>query len=207
MSKPSNSGQDVSAIQGIAKQMVATGQQQDIEGAQLFNLGLPGLEASESYYGKLAGGDPNALARANAPAIQGITQATNSAKQNIVQNNSRGGERNLALEQADLSKGAQIGNLTTQSYTNAFPSLAQLGGQNVAQGTAATNAGTGALNMASNQYGNLLNINAQDKAATMGFLGSLAGGAAQVGAAGIKSTSGATTTGGGGDASDAAAGG
>lgn len=186
MSKPSNSQQDTTAIQSIAQQMVATGKQQDTEGAQLFNMALPGLEASESYYGKLAGGDPNALARANAPAIQGITQATNSAKQNIVQNNTRGGERNLALEEADLSKGAQIGNLTTQSYTNAFGNMAQLGGQNVGQGTAATSAGTQALNAGASQYGNLLNINAQDKASTMGFLGSLAGAGGEIGAAAVK---------------------
>lgn len=179
MSKPSSSTADVSAISGLAKQMTATGEQSAAEGSQLFNLALPGLTQAESYYGKLASGSPQALATANAPAIAGITQASDSAKKNIIQDNPRGGQTNLALENADIAKGAQISNLTTQSYTNAFPSLAQIGGQNVSQGTAATGVGLQGLNSASSQYGNLLNINAQDKASTLGMFGSLAGAGAE----------------------------
>ena len=175
MSKPTNSGADASAIQGLAQQMTATGAQSAAEGSQLFNLALPGLTQAESYYGKLASGSPQALATANAPAIAGITQATGAAEKSIVQDNPRGGQTNLALEQAKLSQGAQIGNLTTQSYTNAFPSLAGLGGQNVSQGTAATGVGLQGMQGAASQYGNLMNINAQDKASTLGFFGSLAG--------------------------------
>ena len=62
--------------------MSATGQQSAQEGSTLFNLALPGLQQSESYYGKLASGDPAALARANAPAIQQITGNANSAAKN-----------------------------------------------------------------------------------------------------------------------------
>ena len=80
--------------------MAAAGATETAQGSTLFNMALPGLEQSEAYYGKLASGDPNALARANAPAVQAITQASNSAKKNIVQDQPRGGERNLALEEA-----------------------------------------------------------------------------------------------------------
>ena len=179
MSKPTNSGADASAIQGLAQQMTATGAQSAAEGSQLFNLALPGLTQAESYYGKLASGSPQALATANAPAIAGITQATGAAEKSIVQDNPRGGQTNLALEQAKLSQGAQIGNLTTQSYTNAFPSLASLGGQNVSQGTAATGVGLQGMQGAASQYGNLMNINAQDKASSLGFFGDLAGAGAE----------------------------
>jgi hypothetical protein len=180
VSKPTSSAADSAAISGLANQMAATGKQSAAEGSQLFNLALPGLEQSEAYYGKLASGDPHAIARANAPAIAGITQSNNAAKTSITQDSPRGGQQNLALEQADLTKGAQIGNLTTQSYTNAFPSLSSLGGQNVSQGTAATGVGLQGMQGAASQYGSLLSNNAAQKASTLGFAGSLAGAGAEL---------------------------
>jgi hypothetical protein len=155
--------------------LTATGAQSAQEGSTLFNLALPGLQQATSYYGKLASGDPNALARANAPAIQQITGQSNEQLKNIMQNAPRGGARDLALSEADLSKGAQISNLTTGSYTNAFPSLASLGGQNVGQGTSATSAGLQGMNAAANQYGNLQQLNSEQKATQLGFGSSLAG--------------------------------
>lgn len=175
MSKPTSSAADQQAQATLAQQMAATGATQTAEGSQLFNMALPGLEQSEAYYGKLSSGDPNALARANAPAIQALTQSTDSAKKNIVQDQPRGGERNLALEEADLSKGAQIGQLETGSYTSSFGSLAGLGGQNVGQGTSAQSSGLQGMNAAANQYGQMQEINAQNKAQTMGFYGSMGG--------------------------------
>jgi len=188
VSKPTSSVADSSAISNLANQMSATGAAQETEGSTLFNMALPGLEQSESYYGKLASGDPQALSRANAPAIAGITQASNSAKQNIVQDNPRGGERNLALEQADLSKGAQIGNLTTGSYTNAFPSLSSLGGQNVSQGAGLQSSGVQSAGAAANQYQGLLQNNAASKSSTLGFLGALGGAAGEAAGGGAFGT-------------------
>ena len=176
--KPVPSAQLEKSQAALADQMAATGAQSTAEGAQLFNMALPGLEQSESYYGKLASGDPNALARANAPAVQAITQASNSTAKNIVQDNPRGGERNLALEENQINKGAQIGQLETGSYTSSFGSLAQLGGQNVGQGNQATSTGLQGENAAANQYGNLQQINAQNKAQTMSEYSELAGTAA-----------------------------
>lgn len=185
MSKPTSSATDSQAIDNLANQMAATGKAQATEGSQLFNLALPGLTQAEGYYGKLASGSPQALATANAPAIAGITQATDSAKKTITQDNPRGGQTNLALENADLSKGAQIGNLTTQSYTNAFPSLAQIGGQNVSQGTGAQASSVSSMGAAANQYQGLLQNNAASKASTLGLFGSLAGGGAELGSAAL----------------------
>lgn len=160
--------------------MASTGQQSAKEGGTLFNLALPGLEKAQAYYGKLSSGDPMALARANAPAIQQIGEQSNSAKKNIMQDNPRGGERTLALEEADISKGAQISNLTTGSYVGSFPSLAQLGGQNVSQGTAATGTGLQGMNAAANQYGQLQQLNNEQKATQLGFITSLAGSGAEL---------------------------
>lgn len=180
MSKPTSSAADSASIDALANQMTQTSKASTAEGSQLFSLALPGLTQAESYYGKLASGSPQALSTANAPAIAGITQASDSAKKSIVQDNPRGGERNLALEEADLSKGAQISSLTTGSYASAFPSLAQVGGQNVSQGTAATGQGIQAAQGAANQYQGLLSNNASDKASTLGMFGSLAGAGAEV---------------------------
>jgi hypothetical protein len=175
VSKPVSSADSEKSQALLAGQMAATGATETAEGSKLFNMALPGLEQSESYYGKLASGDPQALARANAPAIQSITKSTDSAKKNIMQNNPRGGERNLALEEADLSKGAQIGQLETGSYLSSFGSLAGLGGQNVGQGTSAQGAGMQGMNAAANQYGQIQQINAQNKAQTMGMGSDIAG--------------------------------
>jgi len=160
--------------------LAQTGQQSAQQGSTLFNLALPGLERSTSYYGKLASGDPNALARANAPAIQSITGQSNDALKNIMQNAPRGGARDLAISDAELSKGSQISNLTTQSYTGAFPSLASLGGQNVSQGNAATSTGLQGINSAANQYGNLQQLANQQKATSLGFASSLIGAGAEI---------------------------
>jgi hypothetical protein len=184
LSKPTGEDQQLQASQAnLADVMSATGKQSAQEGATLFNLGLPGLEKSESYYGKLASGDPNALARANAPAIQSITGQSDQQLKNIMQNSPRGGARDLAASEADLSKGAGISNLTTGSYTNAFPSLASLGGQNVGQGNQATSTGISGMNAAANQYGQLQQLNNEQKATQLGLFSSLAGaGASAAGA-------------------------
>jgi hypothetical protein len=158
--------------------MAQSGQQSAQEGGTLFNLALPGLEKANTYYGKLASGDPNALARANAPAIQSITGQSNQQLANLMQNAPRGGARDLAISEADLSKGAGISNLTTGSYTSAFPSLAQLGGQNVSQGTAATGTGLQGMNAAANQYGQLQQLNNEQKATQLGAITGIAGAAA-----------------------------
>jgi hypothetical protein len=159
----------------LANQMAATGAQSANEGATLFNMALPGLEQSESYYTKLASGDPAALARANAPAIQQIDSQSAAAKKNIVQDNPRGGERNLALEEADITKGAQTSNLTTGSYTSSFGSLAGLGGQNVSQGNAATATGLQGMNASANQFGQLGELQNQQKATQLGAYTSILG--------------------------------
>lgn len=176
MGKQSGESQALQNAQAnLADTMAATGKQSAAEGSTLFNLALPGLEQSETYYSKLASGDPAALARANAPAIQQITQQSNSAKKNIIQDMPRGGERNLALEEADITKGAQISNLTTGSYLQSFGSLAGLGGQNVSQGNAATSTGLQGMNAAANQYGNLGQLQNEQKATQLGFWSSMAG--------------------------------
>jgi hypothetical protein len=181
MGKPSGESQQLQASQAnLADVMASTGKQSAAQGGTLFNLALPGLEKSESYYGKLATGDPAALAKANAPAIQQIGAGTDAAKKNIIQDAPRGGGRDLALAEADINKGAEISKLTTGSYLGSFGSMANLGGQNVSQGNAATSTGLQGMNAAANQYGQLQQLGNEQKATQLGFITSLAGSAAAV---------------------------
>jgi hypothetical protein len=179
MGKPSGESDQLQSAQtNLANVMASTGQQSAQQGSKLFNLALPGLERSETYATKLSTGDPAALSRANAPAIQQITGQTNKAKENILQDQPRGGGRDLALSEADINKGAQISNLTTGSYLSSFPTLAQLGGQNVSQGNAATGTGLQGMNAAANQYGQLQQLNNEQKATQLGAITGLVGSAA-----------------------------
>lgn len=179
MGKPGGESDKLQASQShLADVMASTGEQSAKQGSKLFDLALPGLQKAESYYGKLSSGDPAALARANAPAIQQVTGESNKAKQNIMQDAPRGGSRDLALAEADINKGAQISNLTTGSYLSSFPSMAQLSGQNVSQGTAATGTGLQGMNASANQYGQLQQLNNEQKATQLGSISSLVGSAA-----------------------------
>lgn len=139
----------------------------------LFNLGLPGLQTSENFYSTLASGDPDAIAKLIAPAAQQIQTATAGAKQNILNTAPAGGEKNLAIEQADVTQGAKIGDLATQGYTSAFPALAQIGGANVNSSISSAGTAISADSSANNALSNVVGENIQQKGATLGAFGSL----------------------------------
>ena len=82
--------------------LVALAQQQAGNSQSLFNLTEPGLAKAENFESTLASGDPYAISRAISPAVKQINQSTDSAKKNIIQNAPAGGEKALALEQADV---------------------------------------------------------------------------------------------------------
>lgn len=169
----------------IAQGQLALAQQQQTESEGVLNTVSPGLSAAENYYLALSSGDPMKIQTAIGPAVSGIQSQTEQAKQSILSSTPRGGAQTLALQQADISKAGQVGNLETQAYTGSFPALASLfqGGAGIsvseianaissAQGASQTEAAVG-------------NEQAEGKASTMGFLGSLAGAGGSLGAASI----------------------
>src|SRR5690349_620589 len=99
-----------SALVGIAKE-------QNQRAGQLFDTSFPGFQTAENFYGSLSTGDPYAITRAIAPATQQITQQADAAKANILRTGPPGGEKNLALEQVDVNRGAQVGNVASSAYT------------------------------------------------------------------------------------------
>lgn len=176
--------------------LVTLAQQQGANSQQLYNASFPGFQKAESFYSTLSSGDPSAIARATAPAVQQINAATTSAKQNILNNTPNGGEKNLALEQADVAQGAKVGDVASSSYLNSFNALASLAGQGVGEGISSAGTGISGFNSANTGLGQIgqqqiqqQQLQQQEKGASLGAIGGLAGDVA--GAAGDAGSFGA----------------
>src|SRR5579863_6101385 len=133
------------------------------QSSALFQLAFPGLVQAQQHSEALASGQPGAISAAIAPAVQQVNAATASAKQNIINNAPAGGEKNLALEQADVQQGAQIGNLASQGYNNSFNTLATLGQSGVGQSQGAAGTAIGAFGSANQGYGNVAQLGVEQK--------------------------------------------
>lgn len=162
---------NATALTGIAQQNQANSQ-------SLFNASFPGFQQAENHAMDIASGDPGAIAGAIAPAAQQITQATNQAKANIMRTGPAGGEKNLALENADVNQGAQIGNAAAGSYLGSFNNLAGLAGQGVGESSNAANTAVSGYNSSNQGLGTLGNQQIQQKGAQLGALTSLGSDAA-----------------------------
>lgn len=156
------------------------------EGQQLYNLTEPGLAKAENFYTALSSGDPAAIMQVIAPGAQQINQASQGAKKNILQSPGGGGEKNLALENVDVSKASEIGQMAGGAYTGSFNALGQLAGQGIGESAALTGEGVGALSAGSSTLGTLGNLNLGDaqmqmeqKGQQLGVFGSLLGFAGQ----------------------------
>lgn len=181
-----SSGLSSSVTSGLsqdAAQLVSLAQTQQANANQLFQAAFPGFQQATNFYSTLASGDPYAIARATAPAVQQINQATAGAKANIMNTLPAGGEKTLALEQADVSQGAQVGQATTGAFLNAPNALASLAGQGVGESISAAGTGISGYNAANQGLGQLGSLQIQQKGAQLGALSSLGQDAATIGAA------------------------
>lgn len=163
--------------------LVALAQQQAGNSQSLFNLTEPGLAKAENFESTLASGDPYAISRAISPAVKQINQSTDSAKKNIIQNAPAGGEKALALEQADVSQGAQISQAATGTFLNSFDALARIAGQGVGESISGAGNAISGYNSANQGLGALGQEQIQQKGAQLGALTSLGTDAAKLGAA------------------------
>lgn len=93
-----------------------------------------------------------------------------------------GGEKSLALEQADVSQGAQVGNVTSGAVSGSYNALAQLAGQGVGESISAAGTGISGFNSANQGLGQLGQLQIQQKGAQLGALTSLGSDAATLGA-------------------------
>lgn len=171
--------QNLSSNAGALTQLAG---QQTAESNALFQESNPGFVSAENFYGAASTGDPYTLARLTAPVSQQVAQATAGAKQNIMQNEASGGEKNLALEQADVSQGAQVGGAASNAYLSSFNALGALAGQGTGESISAAGTGISGFNSANQGLGQLGNLQIQQKGAQLGALTSLGGDAATLGA-------------------------
>jgi hypothetical protein len=160
--------------------LVQLAQQQAGNSAQLFQTAMPGYAAATDFYTALSTGDPYAIARATAPANQQITAASTGAKQNILNNAPAGGEKNLALENVDVSQGAQVGKTASEGYLNSFNALASLSGQGMGASQGAARLATSQYGAANQGFGQVGSEALQQKGQTMGAISAGVGDAAAV---------------------------
>jgi hypothetical protein len=162
------------AVTSNADALTALASQQNSQANTLFNESNPGFVAAQNFYQTLASGDPYAISTATAPAAQQIAQATAGAKDNIMNNSPAGGTKALALENADVKQGEQVGKIASQGYLGSFNALAKLGAQGIGESTSMKGeaiSGYGAANQgytgASNIQAGIIQQNLQQKGATM----------------------------------------
>lgn len=155
------------------------GQSQDARSQQLYNLTLPGLTSAENFYQQLSTGNPQAIQTATAPATEQIAKNYQQAANNISTTMPRGGARDLALQESEISKAGQIGSVEANAYLGSFPALASLAeggiGLSINEVTQALSAFSGASS--SNQAA--AQMSGAGKSQTLSFLGGLGQSAAQ----------------------------
>lgn len=173
---PSQSTQDTQ--KQLTQEQIDLAKQQDQRSQVLFNLTEPGLEMTESFYKALASGDPTKIQQATAPATEAIASSYENAKTAIGSDMPRGGARDLALQEADISKAAQIGGTKSQAYLSSFPALATLAGQGIGLSLNEVSAALSAFSGASSSNQAAGQMEGEGKAQTLGFIASLGGSAA-----------------------------
>jgi hypothetical protein len=167
--------------------------QQTQQSNTLFNLTEPGLVQSENFYESLASGDPGAIMRATAPTAQAANQAATGAKANIMANDPAGGEKNLALEQADLGRASSIASTASSASLGANNALGSLAGQGIGESQQGAGIASSALGTSLSGWQGLGSLQLQgqqlqmeQKGQQLGSLGALAGDASSIGAAGAS---------------------
>lgn len=152
---------------------------------QLYDLTEPGMAAAESFYKMLSTGDPATIQRATAPATEQIAAKYNQTSKALGYEMPRGGARDIAIEEAQISKEGAIGSVDAQAYLQSFPALASLAsggiGLSMSELSAALAAFSGAsqsLTGASQSNQAAGQMEGAGKAETLGFLASLGNSAA-----------------------------
>jgi hypothetical protein len=127
---------------------------------------------------QLASGNPTAVNQAAAPGLTQISNQMNQARESIYNNVPAGAGREFALSQLPISAAGQSANYLNSIVNQAPQNLAQLGAGQLGVGLQQEGAGQGAGTLSSSSAGSVAQTQAEGKASTLGFLGSLAGAAA-----------------------------
>ncbi|HXH85254.1 MAG TPA: hypothetical protein VNI35_00425, partial [Nitrospira sp.] len=115
----------------LTQEQIGVAKQQQDRADKLFAATEPGLELTESFYKALASGDPTKIQQVTAPASEAVSRSVEASKEAIRSQMPRGGAKDLALQEADITKASQIGGIQSNAYLSSFPALANLAGEGV----------------------------------------------------------------------------
>ena len=149
---------------------------------QRFNQGDILQQPLISKLQSLTSGDPNAVISAAGPELGNIAKSGQAAKANIFNTIPAGAARDFALSQVPMQQYSQTAGYLNNIINQAPQELAQIGSAQQGLGTTLTGAAQGFGTLGTSQAGlagttayNQQQIAAQQKASTLGFIGSLAG--------------------------------
>jgi len=163
----------------LTQEQISVAQQQQNRSDQLFNLTEPGLQAAESFYTLLSKGDPTSIARATAPATEAVANRYEQSKKEMEFDLPRGGTKDLAIEEADISKAGAVGGIEANAYLSSFPALANLAGQGIGLSLGEVSSALSAFSGASSSNQAAAQMSGAGKAQTLSFLASLGSSASQ----------------------------
>lgn len=150
--------------------------QQQFTSSQADKARMDTLQQPAIDYNKaLASGDKTAIMKAAAQPIGQITRANNTANANILNTLPPGAARDVALAQQTREAPSQIAQFVNSQTLAAPDKLANIGSGIGAFSLQELGGGLRANEDATSGRNQVLNQQAQGKAATLGFLGSLAG--------------------------------
>jgi hypothetical protein len=161
----------------IAQQNQSLDQQYAATAQQYLQYGQQLQQPLVNFDTALASGNPTQVMQAAAPGLANITQGGQQATEQIYNNVPAGAGRQEALSQVPISTYGQSASYLNNIVNAAPQQLAQLGAGQLSLGTTQEGAAQGAGSLATSSAGGAAQEANQGKAATLGFLGSLAGAA------------------------------
>lgn len=133
----------ITAQTGLAKQTAQQGQ-------QLFNTGMPALQAGAGYYGRLLSGDRAAMTSALAPEIGATTDVYRGAEKGLERTGAQGAMRDSAAADLNRDRAGKVASLVQGARPGAAAALTGIGQQ-------ATAAGVAGAQGAASMYSQLMN--------------------------------------------------
>lgn len=175
------SSQEKKAQRDTSQQQLQIGQQYagmaKSELNRMNELQQPTVDFYSGIIKAAQGGDYGGLITAAGPTVSNITQQAENAKENIYNTVPAGAGRDYALAAAKSGTAGNISGTLNQLFLSAFPQLSQIGGQAGQVGLNEAGAALSGLSGGAQTNQAMMNQEAQQKASTMGFFGSLAGAA------------------------------
>jgi hypothetical protein len=148
-------------------------QQSQQETAQMQALEQPAI----NYNQAIASGNKSTAFTAIAPLVSQISEAGEQSRGAIMEQLPPGAGQQVALANNTQNTYNSIAQAANSAYTGSFNTLANIGSGLGSFGLSELGAGLSGLSGAATTTNNVANQQAQAKASTMGFIGSLAGAA------------------------------